>query len=118
MEKSRTHHENILGDRARYHGYLVKISARSDGNFASYSRLRENLPCSAGGLKSTRQRGGMDVETKRYTCPITVEAEIGQRGTDLGLSYKYGCERRLNDHSYSFRPKSFLGKSRHSDFQL
>ena len=62
--------------------------------------------------------GGMDQRPREHTRPITVRTKIGQRGIDLGLSYKYGCERRLNGHSYSFRPKSFLGKSRHSDFQL
>merc|ERR1712030_61751 len=36
---------------------------------------------------------------------------VGQKGIELGQPYLYGCERRLNDHSSSFHPKSFLGES-------
>merc|ERR1711984_47024 len=50
--------------------------------------------------------------------PITVGDEIGQKGIEVGQPYLYECERRLNDHSCSFHPKSFLGKSRHPEIQL
>merc|ERR1712030_49961 len=92
------------------HGYLVKISDESDGNFSSYRQSREASPTlQADWKRPGRRRNGR--RDQGDPCPITVGTKIGQKGIDLGQPYLYECERRLNDHSSSFHPKSFLGES-------